>query len=152
MLQPGDVVSIQSIVSSDFDIGSVLWQVVPAEAGQTIVGVVKGRAEIDVAKEPRPGQSGRRLVPREGEAQPGEYVTIVYSGPMQVSVAADETGIVAGTRLTAAANGAVRPQGTIRVQLADGEGTATMPDNAPVLGVALEAPKDGMVWVLVNPQ
>jgi len=38
------------------------------------------------------------------------------------------------------------------VRLAGGEGTADMLESAPVIGVALEAAKDGMDWVLVNLQ
>ncbi len=97
-------------------------------------------------------ETGKRLVPRNGAAQPGEYVTVVYSGPMQVRIAPGGSAIAAGTRLTAGADGSVRPLGTIKVQLASGAGTADLAESAPVIGVALEAAKDGLVWVLVNPQ
>ena len=97
-LQPGDVVSIQAITPSDFDTGPTLWQVVQAQPGQSlppanagaVVGVVAGRAELVTEQGHRPAETGRRLVPREGAAHPGEYVTIVYSGPMQVKVAPGE--------------------------------------------------------------
>jgi hypothetical protein len=151
-LQPGDVASVQAITSTDFDTGSALWQVVQAQSGQAIVGVVAGRAELLTVNEHRPSETGKRLVPRYGAAQPGEYVSIVYSGPMQVKVAPGENAISAGTRLTAAADGAVRPLGTMKVQLAGGVGTADIAESAPLIGVALEAPKNGVVWVLVNPQ
>ncbi len=111
-----------------------------------------GRAELIAEKERRPDETDKRLVSREGAAQPGEYVTVVYSGPMQVKVAPGESAIVAGTRLTAAADGTVRPIGTIKVQLAGGEGTADLSESAPVIGVALEPAKDGRVLMLVNPQ
>ena len=151
-LEVGDVVSVQSVASTDFDAGATVWQVTQAQSGQTVGGVVAGRAELVTEEEHRPTESGRRLVPREGTAQPGEYVTIVYSGPMKVKVAPGESTITAGTRLTAAANGSVRQLSTMKVQLAGGQGTADMLESAPVIGVALEAAKDGMVWVLVNPQ
>ncbi|MBK9091905.1 MAG: hypothetical protein IPM84_03865 [Anaerolineae bacterium] len=151
-LQPGDVVSIQAITPTDFDTAPALWQVVQAQSGQAVVGVVAGRAELVTDEDHRPSETGKRLVPREGAAEPGEYVTIVYSGPMQVRIAPGESAIAAGTRLTAAAGGRVRPLGTIKVQLAGDAGTADLPENAPFLGVALEAAKDGLVWVLVNPQ
>ena len=61
------------------------------------------------------------------------------------------TPIEAGQRLTIAVNGRARPLGTIKVQLAGGEGTADIAESAPVIGVALEAAKDELVWVLVNP-
>jgi hypothetical protein len=151
-LEPGDVVSIQAVTPTDLDTGPALWQVASTQQGEAVVGVVAGRAELVTEEAHRPTETGKRLVPREGAAQPGEYVTIVYSGPMQVKVAPGESAISAGTRLTSAADGSVRPLGTIKVQLAGGEGTADMVESAPVIGVALEAAKDGLVWVLVNPQ
>ena len=145
-LQPGDVVSIQAVTTTDFDTGPALWQVVQAQPGQAVVGVVAGRAELVTEKEHRPTETGKRLVPREGAAQPGEYVTIVYSGPMQVKVAPGESVIAAGTRLTAGADGSVRP---LQTRTVDG---MVVTEGAPVIGVALEAAKNGLVWVLVNPQ
>ncbi len=150
-LQPGDVVSIQGVTSTDFDAGADLWQVVPTQPGQAAVGVVAGWAELVTESEHRPTETGKRLVPREGAAQPGAYVTIVYSGPMQVKVAPGEN-ISAGMRLTVAADGAARPLGTIKVQLANGAGTADMAESAPVIGVALGPGYNGLAWVLVNPQ
>lgn len=44
----------------------------------TAIGVVSGRAELDVApidSQLREGETGKRLAPREGGAAPGEYVT-----------------------------------------------------------------------------
>ena len=149
-LQPGDVVSVLGVTSTDFDAGSSLWQVVAAQSGQAAVGVVAGRAELVTENDQRPGQTGKRLVPRDGAAAPGDYVTIVYSGPMQVKLSADAGAIAPGQRLTAAADGAVRPLGTLKVQLADGAGTANLSEDAPALGVALDAPQDGRVWVLVT--
>jgi hypothetical protein len=150
-LQPGDVVSVQGVTSTDFDTARALWQAVPAEAGQAAVGVVAGKAELVIEENPRPSETGKRLVPREGAARPGEYVTIVFSGPMQVKVAHGAGAVTAGTQVTVAADGSVRPLGTMKVQLADGAGTATLPESAPVLGVALASVEDGLVWVLVNP-
>ena len=60
-----------------------MWQVTQAQSGQAVVGVVAGRAELVTDEDHRPTETGKRLVPREGAAEPGEYVTIVYSGPMQ---------------------------------------------------------------------
>jgi len=151
-LQPGDVVSVAGVSSTDFDAGAALWQVTAAQPGQAAIGVVAGRAELTTVDEPRPTETGKRLVPREGAAQPGEYVTVVYSGPMQVRVAPGEGVVDAGTRLTAARDGAVRPLGVITVQLAGGEGTANLSEDVPIVGVALEPAGDGLVWVLVNPQ
>ena len=71
---------------------------------------------------------------------------------MQVKVALGESTIAAGMRLTAATDGRVRPLGMMKVQLAGDAGTADLPESAPVIGVAMEPAKDGLVWVLVNPQ
>ncbi len=151
-LQPGDVVSVQGVTPTDFDTAPALWQVVPAQPGEAAVGVVAGKAELVTADDHRPDETGKRLVPREGAAGPGDYVTIVYSGPMQVKVVPGAGAIAAGTRLTAASDGHVRPVGTIRVQLADSAGTADIPESSPLLGVTLAPAVDGLVWVLVNLQ
>jgi adenosine/AMP kinase len=148
VLQPGDVVSVQSVTSTDFDAGATVWQVTQAQSGQAVVGVVAGRAELVTDEDHRPTETGKRLVPREGAAEPGEYVTIVYSGPMQVRIAPGESAIAAGTRLTAAAGGRVRPLQTRTVE------GMVVTEGTPVIGTALEslAAGEGLIWVLVNPQ
>ncbi|HSN77194.1 MAG TPA: hypothetical protein VL334_19155 [Anaerolineae bacterium] len=150
-LQPGDAVAVQAVTAAGFDATQFLWQVVPAQPGQAAVGVIAGRAELvaeewDAEQGDPPAQPGQHLAPRAGAAQPGEYLAVVYSGPMQVRVAPGEEAIAGGTRLTAAADGAVRPLATRTV---DG---MVVSEGAPVLGIALEPAKDGVVWVLVNPQ
>ena len=65
---------------------------------------------------------------------------------MQVKVAAGESAITAGTRLTAATDGQVRP---LQIRTIEG---MLVTEGAPVLGVALETVSEGLVWVLVNPQ
>ncbi len=145
-LEPGDVVSIQGVVYTDFDTGPVLWQVMPAQPGTTVVGVVTGRAEVDIQDEHRPDETGKRLVPRAGAAQPDEYVTIVYSGPAQVKIASNEAAITTGMRVTAATDGTVRPLLTRTVE------GMVVAEGAPVLGVALADATGDLVWVLVNPQ
>ena len=150
-LEPGDVVSIQAVTPTDFDTGSTLWQVAPAQPAESlpstnagaVVGVVAGRAELVIEEEHRPGETGKRLVPREGAAQPGEYVTIVYSGPMQVKATVP---IAAGEKLTVDDNGNARG---LRKTEVNGFPVA---EDAPVLGIALSESQDGLVWVLVNPQ
>lgn len=64
----------------------------------------------------------------------------------------DREALQPGQQVTVGADGAARALDTLTVQLAGGEGTADILESAPTLGVVLEAPKDGMVWVLVNPQ
>ncbi len=151
-LQPGDVVTVRGVFSAGFDNAPLLWEVLPAQASQAAVGVVAGRATPVTAANHLPSENGQQLLPGEGAAAPGEYVAIVYSGPAQVRLAPGERTVTAGTRLTAAAAGAVRPLGTLKVQLADGSGTADMLESAPVIGVALDTSRDGLVWMLVNPQ
>ena len=142
-LQPGDVVSVQAVMPTNFDAGATVWQVVAAQPGQTVVGVVAGRAELVIEEDHRPTETGERLVPREGAAQPGEYATIVYSGPMQVRA----TGpIAAGAKLTVDEGGNARG---LRKTEVNGVRVA---EDAPVLGIALSESQDSLVWVLVNPQ
>ena len=142
-LQPGDPVSILAVTRTDFDTGPALWQVTQAQPGQAIVGVAAGRAEVEIREEHRATETGKRLVPREGAAQPGDYVSIVYSGPMQVRA----TGpVLAGAKLTIDDNGGARG---LRKTEVNGVPIA---EDAPVLGIALSESQDGMVWVLVNPQ
>ncbi|MCB0041847.1 MAG: hypothetical protein KDE23_19320, partial [Caldilinea sp.] len=81
----------------------------------------------------------------DGAAQPGDYVAIAVLGAAQVKVQDGEV-LQPGQRVTVGADGAVRALQTRTVEgMEVSEGAAT-------LGVVLEAPKDGMVWVLVNPQ
>jgi hypothetical protein len=150
-LQPGDAVSVQAVAAAGFDANQVLWQVTPAQPGQAAAGVVAGRAELvteplDEEEGDPPTAPSQHLAPREGATQPGEYLMVVYSGPMQVRVASNESAIAAGERVTAGADGAVRPLATRTV---DG---MVVSEGAPALGIALEPAKDGLVWVLVNPQ
>ncbi len=149
-LRPGEIVAVQGMQPAALDNASVLWQVVPAEGGAAPVGVVRGRAEIDAAAEGQPlpeGATGQRLVPREGEALPGEYVTIVIAGPMQVQASVESGPITAGARLTVDSAGRVRAIRTVTV------GGMALAESAPVLGIALEeVAEDGLIWVLVNPQ
>ncbi len=152
VLEPGDIVAAAGVQTSTFDTGSALVQIRKAGPGDAILGVVAGRAEVVMDADPQPDETGQRLVPREGAGQPGEYVTVVYSGPMQVKLAADLAPITAGTRMTGAADGQPRALGTKSVQLAGGEGTLDIPENLPVLGTSLAAAGNGKVWVLVNPQ
>jgi hypothetical protein len=67
-------------------------------------------------------------------------------GVAQVKVQ-DAEVIQPGQRLTVAAMpGHARALRTVQVEV------IRVDESGPTLGVALEAPKDGMVWVLVNPQ
>lgn len=80
-----------------------------------------------------------------GPAQPGDYVAITVLGAAQVKV--DPAAAIApGQRLTAAADGTARP---LLTRTIDG---MVVSEGAPAIGVALGSPKDGLVWVLVNPQ
>ena len=128
-------------------------------AATAVVGVVESRlalVEHGVSAQPDEGEAQGEPSPPElrstdGPAQPGDYVALTIYGAVQVKVQNGEV-LLPGQRVTVGADGAARALGTITVQLAGGEGTADMTESAPTLGVVLEAPKDGMVWVLVNPQ
>jgi hypothetical protein len=149
-LTPGQIVAIQGIEATTLDNAPALWRVVSAGEGAAAVGVVRGKAELDEAPEGttlREDETGQRLVPRSGVAQPGGYLTIVIYGPMQVRVSAADGAIEPGTRLAVGKMGVARPLKTVVVE------GLTLAESAPVLGIALDAPdKDGLVWVLVNPQ
>lgn len=146
-LQPGDIVTVQGIVASEMDGASMLMQVAPAGAGMSVAGVVQGPAEVVPVSDPRPGESGQRLAPRSGAVQPGQYLTIVIYGPVQVRASAAFGPVVAGTRLAAGANGLARALQRVEVN------GVLVGESVPTLGIALEALRsDGLVWVLVNPQ
>ena len=160
-LTPGDIVAVDGI--TDPLPGSTVHTPLVRLADGTfsnIVGVVESHlALIQQPSHPQPaeGETRSETPPSElrsvnGPAQAGNYVAITVLGAAQVKVDG-VTLIESGERLTFAANGRARPLGTIKVQLAGGEGTADIAESAPVIGVALEAAdKNGMVWVLVNPQ
>ncbi len=143
-LKPGAIVAVRGPANSDL-LGDTmdLFEVSLAEPGDPVLGIVSGRARLDEA----PPDSGPRvkLQPDEGDAAPGDYLSVIYNGPVKVKVA---SSIEVGQKLTVAEDGSLRPLRTARV---DGMEVA---ENAPVLGIALESTKPGQdtIWVLVNPQ
>lgn len=148
-LAQGDVVALAGLQETDMDTGSLLLEVVPADARLPLMGVVVGRAELTMSNDPQPGETGKRLVPRDGASAPGDYVTVVYSGPMQVRVDASEGAVAAGARLMASERpGHARAGRTVTI---DG---VELGENGSALGVALEplATGEGLIWVLVNVQ
>ncbi|MGW8250454.1 MAG: hypothetical protein ACWGO1_07410, partial [Anaerolineales bacterium] len=145
-LQPGDIVSVSGTQTSQYDGAQVLANVARAAPDQALFGVVQGRAELDMVENPRPGQAGERLVPREGSANPGDFVTVIIYGIAQVRVSSIST-VESGARLAMDASGLARPLQTVEVN------GVQLQESAPTLGTALDAPgADGLVWVLVNPQ
>ncbi len=144
-LQPGDVVAIQGMTSGAFDNAAHLLQVIPAQPGLPIVGVIAGSADIDTETEPREGTTGVRLVPRTGTVQPGAYLSVVYYGIAQVRAGTD-AAITVGQKLTVDAAGHVRARQQVEVN------GVTLAEDAPVLGIALSLVEDGLIWVLVNVQ
>jgi hypothetical protein len=148
-LAPGEVVALAGLQETDMDTNPLLLEVVPAAPGLPLVGVVAGRAELMVYDDPVSGETGQRLAPRDGPAAPGDYVTVVYAGPMQVRVDASEGAVAAGARLTASERPGQACAG--RTVTVDG---VELGENGPALGVALEplATGEGLIWVLVNVQ
>ncbi len=144
-LAPGDIVSLAGLRDSGVDSVPMLMEVRTAAGGDAVVGVVQGWAELVTEEEPRPTEIGLRLVPREGPASPGQYVTIAYSGLTQVKVSGP---ITQGSKLAVGTDGAARALRTVNL---DG---VELAENASVIGVALESldAGDGLVWVLVDPQ
>lgn len=147
-LEPGDVVVLTGSQLSRVDSTPMLLEVAQANGQGAVVGVVMGRAEEVTVENPRPDELGTRLIPREGTAQPGEFVTIVTYGLAPVRLDSLNDQVAVGQRLTAGENGRARTLQTVEV---DG---VTLNEAAPILGMALEAGDtdgDGLVWVLVNP-
>ncbi|MCA9918204.1 MAG: hypothetical protein KC445_09640 [Anaerolineales bacterium] len=147
-LEPGDVVVLTGSQPSRADSTPMLMEVMQANGQDVVVGVVMGRAEEVTVENPRPSEQGKRLIPREGPAQPGEFVTIVTYGLAPVRVGTANTSLTVGQRLTAGGDGMARSLQTVEV---DG---VTLNEAAPTLGIVLEAGDndgDGLVWVLVNP-
>jgi hypothetical protein len=146
-LQPGDIVSIQGLLPSNFAEAATLMQVKAAEKGETVIGVVQGRAEVNRETNPLQGNSQDRLVPGQGAVEPGDYVTIIIYGPAQVKASALSGSISAGTRLTLGDDGGVRTLKTTEVN------GVQIAESASTIGIALEGPGDnGVIWVLINPQ
>lgn len=155
-LAPGDLVALAGLRASGVDSVPMLMEVASAgeleelggtrgTGGTAVVGVVQGWAELVTEEEPRPTEIGLRLVPRKGAADPGQYVTIAYSGLTQVKASGP---IAQGSKLAAGTDGAARALRTVTV---DG---VELAENASAIGIALEplAAVDGRIWVLVNVQ
>lgn len=152
-LKPGDAVTVLGVGTDAAlaDAVSPLIEVDRAQVGEAVIGVVVGWAELDVDDGVDPGSEGAaHLVPREGPAKPGAYVTIVTHGPVQVKVSAVQPSIQAGARLAVGEAGGVRSLRTVTV---DG---VQITEDGPSLGLALESFDDtsskDRIWVLVNPQ
>jgi hypothetical protein len=129
----------------------VVMEVEPATGGDGVIGVVSGRAEVD-QQEPREGEDGEtvlRLVPRDGPAEPGQYLSIVIYGLAEVKASALPGAIEPGARLTAADTpGVARAVRTVEVQ-----GVAVA-ESAAVVGIATESLEagEGLIWALVSPR
>jgi hypothetical protein len=147
-LLPGDVVSLHNLQANPYSGLAILPDVGLAQNGQAILGVVQGTAVVEKVDEPRPDEPAERLVPREGAAAPGAFVTIVTHGPIQVNVPAASQPIASGARLTIGDNGVLRALAQTEVN------GIRLEEDLPVLGTALEAlpaGQAGVIWVLVNP-
>jgi hypothetical protein len=147
-LTPGDIVSLAGLRESSFDSVPVVMDVKAANGADAVVGVVSGWAELVTEEEPRPNEIGQRLVPREGAAKPGQYVTVVYSGLAQVKVSAVDGPIAQGSKLVAGTGGTARAQRAVELE------GVKLAESASSIGIALERLEagDGLVWALVNVQ
>jgi hypothetical protein len=157
-LETGDLVAVSGTGATLGESESPMPLVRRAAAGDgSVMGVVYRRfvAEEKVKEVERDGQEERQTYlhtrSTDGPVSPGDTLLVVVLGAAQVRVD-HTTPIVAGQPLTIAANGRARALGTIKVQLAGGEGTADLPEGAPVIGVAMGPARDGLVWVMVNLQ
>ncbi len=143
-LQKGDLVTIDSMTTAVYDNAPLLWQVRKAQAGELVIGVVRGAAQT----REQAGTEQMFLMPGEEAATPGDLLSIIIFGPAPVRLDTTAGPLQAGMRVTAGTNGLARTLQTVEV---DG---ITLSETAPTLGIALEAGDmdgDGLVWVLVNP-
>jgi len=149
-LQVGDVVSLRGVQPSGVDATPLLLLVGSADGSAAAVGVVIGGAERTQAADPRAGESAERLVPREADSvSPGGYLTIAFSGIVQVRVSALDGPIALGDRLAAGPDGPARP---LQSRLVDG---MRVSEGAPLVGIALEAVdagREALIWLLVDLQ
>ncbi|MEA3336679.1 MAG: hypothetical protein U9R25_12265 [Chloroflexota bacterium] len=144
-LAPGDIVSLAGLRESGVNSVPMLMEVQVATGSDAVVGVVQGWAELVTEEDPRPTEIGLRLVPRDGDARPGDYVTIAYSGLTQVKASGP---VEEGSNLVAGESGSARAQRTVTVEGVE------LAENADVIGTALERldADDGLIWALVNVQ
>ena len=153
-LTPGDIVAVTGV--ADPVPGSTMHTPMVRLADETfssVVGVVEGhlalvqhpdrQRQVEGEADTKAPQAELRTV--DGQARSGDYVAITVLGAALVRVQ-DGGTVLAGQRLTAGDGGSVRA-----LQSRTVEGMAVS-EGAPVLGVAMQDAKDGMVWVLVNPQ
>lgn len=146
-LQPGDVVALRGALPGLTDQAEPLLQVALAGEGQPLAGVVVGWAELVQDQLQDPEITIPILAPREGPAEPGEYVTVLIYGLAQVRADATAGLIQTGNRLSISSSGLARPLQTVQVE------GIQLQESAPVLGTAIDQPDaEGRVWVLVNPQ
>ncbi|HSN78664.1 MAG TPA: hypothetical protein VL334_26640 [Anaerolineae bacterium] len=141
-LAAGDVVSAGGLADALPGSLNRLAQVRLADGAAGVIGVVASRVEL----QPAPGKNGL-LIPHSvaGPAKAGDYVALTVLGAVQVKAQAG-SAILPGQRVTAGANGAARALQTRTIE------GMVVAEGAPTLGVALQEPADGMVWVFVSPQ
>ena len=147
-LEAGDLVAVAGVGSAlTGGVDPVLRVRQSGAAAPGVVGVVFSRASVTPSE--KEGEALDSVQAADGAAQPGDYLLIVVQGMAQVKVAQGEA-LTPGQRLTTGATpGEARALRTLKVQLADSAGVADMFETAPVIGVALDAAEDGMVWVMV---
>lgn len=149
-LELGDIVTIHGIRKVDFNVQPILDVNLVGNL-ETVLGVVTGSATLSNGIADTTFDSSKVsqvLVPQEGPAQPGDYVTIVTNGLAQVKTNTTNTNIQPGTLLITADQAG-------KARMLDAEARATAIDRTgTIIGTALEASTDSqeLVWVLVNPR
>ncbi len=142
-LNPGDVVAAAGLGAAVPGGHSRLAQVQLATPEQgNVAGVVHSRMVMRTL----PGKVDEQdLRSVDGPARPGDFVAVIVFGAALVKEEKGAT-IQPGQRVAVGKSGAVR---ALQTRTIDG---MMVREGAPTVGVALEAPGDGVVWVLVNPQ
>lgn len=134
VLEPGDLVTASGVETGLEGLRQPVIQVAPATAGQAVLGVVVGRADLVVNVNEQgvdQGAPGVQFDAVGGDAAPREYLVVVVEGPALVR--SDQAEIEAGELLYFGAN------------------ELTTSATGQTIGMVLgEADTDGMVWVMVG--
>ena len=142
-LSVGDVVAVTGV--TDPIPGSTVPVPLVRAADNTnftgVIGVVSSRM-VWAAAPGKEAEGAMSMQSADGQAQPGDYVSLTIYGIAEVKVAPG-ANIVAGDRVTADTQGQVRALQTRTI-----EGMVVM-EGAQVVGIALAAPSEGKTTVPV---
>jgi hypothetical protein len=144
-LETGDVTAAAGLGEALSGTETPVIQVQRAASGESVVGVVLGKAVI--AQSSQDGLEIASAEKADGPAAPGDYVFIVVQGLAYVKADATNAAIVTGQRLTASSQAGLAR--ALETRTLEG---MTVAEAAPAIGIAL-APLDtgtGLIPVMVT--